>query len=651
VTRASSRRRPRAAATPAPAVAPASPWPAVAVAAAAALTFAPAIGNGFVNLDDSHVLVENPMFRGFGARELAWMATAFHLGHWQPLTWLSYALDHLVWGMNPAGYHLTNVLLHAANAALVYLLAERLCAAAGVAASARRPAAVVGALLWALHPLRVEAVAWATARRDVLSTLFVLLALLAYCRPERSRGRLAGALAATIAASAAKESAMVVPALLVVLDVYPLRRLGGTAGWTGPEARRVCLEKVPFALVGLAAAAIAVAAQHAGGALTPIDELAPDARVAAAAHGIAFHLWKTVVPVALRPMYEYPSGFGLGSPLALAGLATSAAVVAALAAWRPRPAPVAALVAYAVALAPTLGLAQSGPQLVAERYGYLAMVAPSIVVGAVVASRAGTRAYPVVAIVCLALAALAAVQTTRWKDSTTLWTWTIAVDPGNALAHANLGDVPFRVGDFAAAERELRRAVELRPDVAGLHHDLALVIAAAGRLDAAVAEDREAVRLRPGFAPAWWGLGESLAALGRTDEAISALRTSLALDPGEMRAHATLAAELAARGDVDDAIAEYREALRLAPSPAVYNNLAALLADHGRAVDAVPLYRAAVALAPRAAAVHENLGHALAATGDAAGAAAAFREALRLDARLDGARSGLAALGAPEAAP
>jgi tetratricopeptide (TPR) repeat protein len=628
-----------------------APVVASAIAAVTVVAFVLTLQNDFINLDDSHNLVENPMIRRLGGPELRWMATAFYLGHWQPLTWLSFGLDHLVWGLNPTGYHLTNVILHAINAALCFLVAERLCDAAGLDGKTARTAAVVGTLLWSLHPLRVEAVAWATARRDLLSGTFVLLALLAYLQPESWRARVPAAVAAMLCAIASKESAMVLPALLVVLDVYPLGRIGGSAGWVGAAVRRVWLEKVPFLVLGVVAAAIAFGAQRAGGALTPLDELSAGARAAAVCCGLGFYLWKTVVPIDLRPMYEYPSAFDLGHPLALAGAATIVTAAAVSLALRRRmPALAAALVAYAAVLAPTLGIAQSGAQLVAERYSYLAMLAPSLVVGTLVAI-GGAWLRPVAAVVLVGLAALTAWQTTLWRDSTKLWTRTIAVDPSNALARANLADVSFRAGDFTTAERELVRAVELRPDIAGLHRDLAIVLAADGRPADAVTEYREALRLRPGFAAAWSSLGDALAALGRDDDAMAAFRQAVTIDPGQMHAHAGLGVLLADRGRTDEAIAEYRAALRIEPSLIVYNNLGALLADGGQAVEAIPFYRAALALAPAAAQVHENLGHALRAAGDVGGAVAAYREALRLDPSLEGARTALADLGVPVPSP
>src|SRR3989449_3447697 len=224
--------------------------------------FLPTLDNQFVNWDDDDNLVENPQYRGLGWTHLRWMWTTSHIGHYAPLTWMTFGLDYLLWGMNPVGYHLTNLLLHAANAAVFYLVARRILGSAlpgprergnvGLAASA-----AFAALLFAIHPLRVESVAWATERRDVLSGLFYLLTLLVYLRAgeqgERGRSGYWASVGLFVCALLSKSMAVSLPVVLLILDVYPLRRLGGARGWWGEPPRRIYLEKIPFVLLALAA--------------------------------------------------------------------------------------------------------------------------------------------------------------------------------------------------------------------------------------------------------------------------------------------------------------------------------------------------------------------------------------------------------------
>src|SRR6266516_4577150 len=212
---------------------------AAAVVAITALAFLPALRNGFVEFDDQQNILENPMFRGLGPGRIGWMFTTFHMGHWQPLSWVSLGLDYTLWGLDPLGYHLTNLVLHLTSAAVLFLLARRLLSRTGIPSPGVDAGAAIGALLWAVHPLRVESVVWITERRDVLSGLFVLLALLAWIQPADRRSRLPLTIVAAVLALLSKGSAMVLPVLFVVLDVYPLRLRprGGRARLDRPAAQ------------------------------------------------------------------------------------------------------------------------------------------------------------------------------------------------------------------------------------------------------------------------------------------------------------------------------------------------------------------------------------------------------------------------------
>src|SRR5262245_9417533 len=216
------------------------------------VVFSPALRNGFVNWDDFETIVENQNIRGFTWSLLRWMFTTFHLGHYQPLSWLSFSLDYLLWGLEPFGYHLTNILLHSANAVLFYFVSRRLLALAAPSINAvvLHLAAGFSALIFASHPLRVESVAWATERRDVLSGFFLLLTVLSYLKavsaetdPRSWRSWITVAVVLYVLSLLSKASGMTLPLVLLVLDVYPLRRLGGGAGrWVGESARWVWLE-------------------------------------------------------------------------------------------------------------------------------------------------------------------------------------------------------------------------------------------------------------------------------------------------------------------------------------------------------------------------------------------------------------------------
>src|SRR3989475_6579564 len=272
--------------------------------------FLPTLQNQFVSWDDDKNFLENPHYRGLGWTHLRWMWTT-HLGHYIPLTWMTLGLDYLLWGMNPVGYHLTNLLLHAANAVVFFFVVRRILTLALLGASERGLALAVSAgfaaLVFAIHPLRVESVAWATERRDVLSGLFYLLTILVYLRAsergERGRGWYWGAVALFACALLSKSMVVNLPIVLLILDVYPLRRLGGSLGWWSEPARRVYVEKIPFVLLAAAASAIALMAQFSHDTMVSVVQLSALGRLAVAGYGLSFYPSKTGAPRSLSPLY------------------------------------------------------------------------------------------------------------------------------------------------------------------------------------------------------------------------------------------------------------------------------------------------------------------------------------------------------------
>jgi len=341
---------------------------ALLVAAATILTFAGVAGHDWV-WDDHQVLVLNDGYRGLGLGHLRWMFTTAHAGHYHPLTWLSFALDWQMWGgLSPAGFHLTNVALHGTAALGFFFVCRRLLAAAFP--TAEGPESVVGAafaaLLFAVHPLRVESVAWITERRDVLSGALLTVTLLVYLRfvaaPPGRRGRwLALALAAYVLSLLSKAAGMTLPLVLLLLDAYPLRRF--RAADSGLSLRRitpVLLEKVAFLVPAIIVAFLALNAQAASGALRTIEEHAPGLRIAQAFYGTMFYLIKTVWPVGLIPLYEQDPAATASSPASLAAL--GGFVMLSAAAWLARrrvPSLLVAWLAYVILLSPMLGLARA----------------------------------------------------------------------------------------------------------------------------------------------------------------------------------------------------------------------------------------------------------------------------------------------------
>src|SRR2546422_3214114 len=450
--------------------------------------FLPALQNQFVSWDDAENFLDNPHYRGLGWTHLRWMWTT-HLGHYIPLTWMTLGLDYLLWGMNPVGYHLTNLLLHAANAVVFFFVVRRLLTRALSSPSERGHALALSAgfaaLVFAIHPLRVESVAWATERRDVLSGLFYLLTILMYLRArereERGRGWYWLSVAVFVGALLSKSMVVNLPVVLVILDVYPLRRLGGAVGWWSERARRVYVEKIPFVLLAATASAIALMAQLSHDTMVSVVQLSGLGRIVVSVYGLSFYLWKTVAPVNLSPLYELPSTVNPWAPPFLLSYGVVVAITAIVLAFRRRvPGLPAAWVAYVVVLLPVLGIFQSGPQIAADRYTYLASLGWAILVSAGVLSHWRRRPFlftGLAACVLFGLGILTWNQVQVWRDSEKLWTHALATYPKSSIAENNLGNVRADQSKLAEAIEHYRQALDINPEHASAHYHLGNALA------------------------------------------------------------------------------------------------------------------------------------------------------------------------------
>src|SRR5438132_3823042 len=464
--------------------------------------FLPALQNQFVSWDDDKNFLENPHYRGLSWTHLHWMWTT-HLGHYIPLTLMTLGLDYLLWGMNPVGYHLTNLLLHAANAVVFFFVVRRVLTRSLPSPSERGYALAVSAgfaaLVFAIHPLRVESVAWVTERRDVLSGLFYLVAILLYLRAceggAPGRGWYWLSVAVFVLALLSKSMVVNLPVVFLILDVYPLRRLGGAFGWWSERARRVYVEKIPFVLLAAAASAIALWAQLSHNTMVSVVQLSALGRLAVSVYGVSFYLWKTVAPVNLSPLYELPPTVNPWAPPIIVSYGVVAAMTALVLALRRRePGLPAAWLAYVVVLLPVLGIFQSGPQIAADRYTYLAGLGWAILAGAGLLScwrslrrsKTGTPATWLLAgiafCVVVGLGVLTWSQAKVWRDSERLWAHTLAIDPNSPLAQNNFGYELYRQGKLAEAIEHYRQALQIKPDYPLAHANWGLAPIHQGKL-------------------------------------------------------------------------------------------------------------------------------------------------------------------------
>jgi tetratricopeptide (TPR) repeat protein len=630
----------------------------------------------FVNYDDDVYVTDNPHVRmGLQKEGVVWAFTAVHAGYWIPLTWLSYMLDYEVYGLHPGGFHLTNVLLHLLNALLLYLVFRRMTGARW------RSALVAG--LFALHPLQVESVAWVTERKDVLSTLFWMLTLLAYLRyaeHPRTTRYLALLLAFSLGLMA-KPMLVTLPFVLFLLDFWPLHRLGPSASPVvtkpGESGRsmvpftplsRLVWEKVPLLALAATASVLAYFTQEMGGAVRSLEGWPLNLRITNALVSYVTYLAKAIWPYRLAVFYPYPETIPLWQA-AGAGFLLVAVSILVIRARHRCPYLIVGWLWFFTTLLPVIGLVQVGLQAMADRFTYVPIIGLAIMVAwGVPELLAPYRSRLLVlgisaSIVLSVLTARSWVQVQYWRNSSVLFEHALQVTQRNYLAHNNLGAALFYQGKVEEAIDHYYQAVQIRPDYdrayfnlgnafaelgnvnaarryyakapsfepAEAHNNLGRALAIHGRIEDAMANYVEALALKPDLAEAHNNIGDALARQGKFAEAIEHFSRALALDPDLLEAHDNLGKALARQGKFAEAIEHFSEALTLKPNFAeAHCHLGNTLARLGKLDEAVVQYTKALGLKPDLAEAHNNLGVVLARQGKLRDAAAHFSEALRL---------------------
>ena len=558
---------------------------------ATVVVYAPVRGFGFVNFDDPGYVSANPhVQRGIDRASLVWALTTTHRANWHPVTWLSHLLDVELFGVDPAAHHVVNVLLHAANVLLLFALLRRL-------GGTRSPSFVVAAL-FALHPLRVESVAWISERKDVLCALFGLLAVHAYASWTAKGGaaRYVTALALFALGLMAKPMLVTLPFVLLLLDYWPLGRtrfgpVTGDAARARPLARLLA-EKLPFLALSAVASVVTVIAQRAAGAVADATVLPLPARIAGALVAYGWYVAKTLWPSGLAVLYPNPVLGGGSIPTGQVIAATAAIGLLSLVALREarrRPWLLVGWATFVGMLVPVVGLVQVGQQSTADRYTYLPSIGLSVVLVGALAEAARRlhvpRAPRVVAVAAalLALAVATRVQLAHWRDSVALASRALAVTEGNYVMHFNLAVAADEQGDLDTAVRSYEEAVRLRPDLARFRVNLAAALVRAGRVDEGVAQYRSAMQLDPRETAAFNNLGWLRATHPSAAQRDGAAALALAgevvrRNPGDPDALDLLAAALAESGRFADAERSASAALDVARSSGRLELLAPLAA-------------------------------------------------------------------------
>ena len=585
-----------------------------------------------MSLDDEPYVTANPEVRsGLSWQGIRWALTTTREANWHPLTWISHMADVQLYGLDPFGHHLTNVLIHAVNALLVLLLFARMTARVW-------PSAAVAAL-FAVHPLRVESVAWVSERKDVLCALFGLLAMLAYARSVRAGKTGASPLAAALFVLSLLSKPMLVtlPFLLLLLDFWPLERLSAQDGSLlrkpGPW-RRLALEKWPFFLLSAASCAVTLRAQRMGGAMAD-NTLALSARLGNAATSYLAYLGKTVAPFSLSVLYPHPGRAGWTAVLAVAVL--GALSLFALSRARRLPYVAVGWFWFLGALVPVIGLVQVGWQARADRYTYLPSIGLAVILvwGSVDLARRfqiGPRwLFAASAAAVGFLSFLTWREIGYWKDSETLYARGLATTERNHILQINLGIERVRHGSVSEGIDHFRKAVEIQPGYWYGQLTLGAALAGAERPAEAIPYLETALRLHPDSVEGKTALGSALAALGRLPEAAAQLKQAVALEPGSVRARYALAKTLELQGQASEALEEYREVVALDPSHVdAQDRLSQGLLAAGKLPDALAQLDGALRLSPNSERLHVTRARALVAAGRRAEGKDELRAALRL---------------------
>jgi tetratricopeptide (TPR) repeat protein len=590
------------------------------LAAITFIVFGQTFHYGFVNLDDNLYVYENPVVGGgLTLKGIAAMFTHVECHFYHPLTMISLMLNDQLNGLQPGGYHLANVLFHTLSAILLFLVLRRMTGFTW------RSAFV--AAVFAIHPLRVESVAWVSERKDVLSGLFFMLTIGAYVRyVEKSKAQLRwGAsrrpksrvwyglmLLSFTLGLLSKPTLVTLPFVLLLLDYWPLNRFELST----KRVLWLVLEKIPLFALSAAASVMTVIAE--GEAVVPTKGSSLVDRIGNPIMSYVIYMRQMVYPADLAPFYPFPAEDMFGWKIILALVLLVAISAVAIAGRRKRAYLLVGWLWYVGMLVPMIGIIQVGNFAHADRLTYLPMIGLSVALTWAVAELcAGWRYRRVVlggcaTVILVALIFCARAQTAYWRNSESLWTHTLACTSGNYIAHNDLGEALLQKGRVDEAMDHFKKAVKITPTYADGYYNLGNALMQIGHSDEAMELFRKVLEIQPSHIKANNNLGVALMRSGRPDEAIAYCQKAIDLNPDYAEAHYNLGAVFGMLGRLDEAVEQYRIAIQLKPDYAdAHGNLANVLATQGKFDEAIPEYRRTLELVPDSAQAHFRFGQAL----------------------------------------
>ncbi len=643
---------------------------AAAIAFLAFAVYLPALQNGFLNWDDNVYVVENPFIRSFNANLLREAFFQFTASNWHPLTWISHALDYAVWGLNPWGHHLTNIILHGMNTFVVVLLImmlleaarERTAGQGGTGFLNDRTILLVGGgtgLLFGLHPLHVESVAWVAERKDLLCALFFLLSVTMYVkygvagRNERdqrngffrfSDKHYWSALGFFILALLSKPMAVSLPLVLLILDWHPLSRISSFRSF-----RLAFVEKFPFAALSIISSLLTVLAQKSGGALHATVLVSLPVRLLVAARSFIGYLSNMLLPAHLIPYYAYPvqSTVSLFSTIYVSSLVLLLGItVFCIRLAKKQRYWMSIWLYYIITLIPVIGIVQVGGQAMADRYTYLPSLGPFLIIALGVAwivnSAAGKKAQSLTLVLVTSVAAIgitgplayATIQQTRiWKNSISLWSSVIEKEPRSAsLPYNNRGQAFDKLKQYDKAIDDYDMAIAVDPTSEEALNNRGVTYRKMGMIDKALADFNAAIGLNPSFYQAYNNRAYAFGLLGEVDKALDDYDHALALNPSYFQAYNNRGLMYDRMGLADKAIEDFNRTISLNPSSELaYFNLGILYGKMGKYDSALLNFDATLSLRPDFADGYLNRGITYFLVGQSSMALKDFTAAILLD--------------------
>jgi tetratricopeptide (TPR) repeat protein len=584
------------------------------------LVYLPALDNDFVNWDDPYYIEENLHIRSLDVQFLKWMFSTFHMQNWHPLTWLSHAIDYALWGLSPMGHHLTSIMFHALNTVLVVILIMRLFNEQHVHQSVSQSpneygkaslfTALVTGILFALHPLHVESVAWISERKDIICAFFFLLSMLSYVNyagavQKKTALHYIFSLLFYILALMSKPMAVTLPIVLLILDFYPLERLSVRSAFT--RRRKVLIEKIPFLVLSCAMTAIVVLAQKKE--IASFDVTLWE-RIAVACKSLAFYLFKIVWPTNLAPLYPYPSNVSLFSfPYNASVLLVACITAFCIWSWKREKVFLVVWFSYIIMLLPVLGIIKVGQQAAADRYMYLPSIGPLLLIGLAVSrlwehvtfNRKRLVLAKVLAItIIIGIASIFLILTVDqikvWKNSVTLWSReiqfydiptarnnrgnayitlgryqqaindydaAIRIDPRFAKAYVNRGVALTYIHEYKKALHDFNTALDLDIQDSSVYFNRGNVFKALGFYERALEDYTKALSLNPENVDAYNNRGTTYLKLIKLEMAIEDFTNAITLDPENEMAHANRGLAYEKQGAYERAVKDYQISAQL----------------------------------------------------------------------------------------